>query len=92
MIRRHPDVCALLALGVFLTIGAPPDAPLAALQVRMASVTEGAADRAGSLRDRFEERRLRVWQRLDERLRALEERIEAQDQRRRARVVRVVRT
>lgn len=92
MIRRHPDAAALLVLGLALCpAGAlqallPPPAPAFSVTPAVhASSSSRAGESLEHLLQRFEQRRERVWQRLDQRLREFERRLADQERSRRVR-------
>jgi len=89
MIRRHPDAIALAVLGLALVSGLPvpsfsiPDTSFRTMPALLAST--GPVDR---LLERFEDRRGRVWERLDRRMREFEQRLTERESRRRIRTAR----
>lgn len=89
MIRRHPDAIALAVLGLALASGLPvpnisiPDTGFRTMPALLAST--GPVDR---LLERFEDRRGRVWERLDRRMREFEQRLTERESRRRIRTAR----
>jgi TolA-binding protein len=87
MIRRHPDAAALIALALLLPLldAAGGTAPAFRVTPAVHASAARAEETAARLLERFEQRRGRVWERLDQRMRELEQRLRAMEQRQRVR-------
>lgn len=87
MMKRNPDLTALLVLALVLWLGLPSSRARGEAHVGIHPVASAAAvdaeEHIEQWLERFERRRDRVWERLEQRMHELEGRLAEQEQQRR---------
>jgi hypothetical protein len=85
MMKRNPDLAALLVLALVLWLGMPSGQARGEAHIGVVPVTSAAAvdaeERIEQWLERFERRRDRVWERLEQRMHEFEGRLAEQEQR-----------